>query len=79
MINSYKKDKDINVMIWDVIYGNERSDIVLMKRDPNSNKSEYLFNSYLVVLYDQIPRIYEPNRIFIQNNVLIYTVKKVKK
>ena len=54
MINSYKKGKDINVMIWDVIYGNGRSDIVLMKRDPNLNKSGYLFNSYLVVFYDQI-------------------------
>ena len=52
MIDSYKKDKDISIMIWDVIYGNEHSNIVLMKRDPDSNKSGYLSNSYLVVLYD---------------------------
>ena len=52
MIDSYKKDKDINVIIWDVIYENGHSNIVLMKRDPDLNKSGYLFNSYLVVLYD---------------------------
>ena len=79
MIDPYKKDKDINIMIWDTIYENERSDIVLMKRDPNSNKSGYSFNSYLVVLRDQISQVYESSRIFIQDNVLIYTIKKVKK
>ena len=52
MIDSYKKDKDINVMIWDTIYENGRSNIVLMKRDSNLNKLGYSFNSYLVVLYD---------------------------
>ena len=52
MIESYKKDKDINVIIWDVIYKNERSDIVFMKRDSDLNKLEYSVNSYLNVLYD---------------------------
>ena len=64
MIEPYKKDKDINVMIWDIIYGNERSDIVFMKRDPDSNKSRYSVNSYLNVLYDQISRVYKSGRIF---------------
>ena len=79
MIDSYKKDKDINVMIWDVIYKNGRSNIVLIKRDSDLNKSGYLSNSYLVVLRNQIFRIYESGQIFIQDNVLIHIVKKVKK
>ena len=65
MIKPYKKDKDINVMIWGIIHENGRSDIVFMERDPDLNKSGYLVNSYLNVLYDQIPRMYEPGRIFI--------------
>ena len=54
MIDSYKKDEDINIIIWDVIYKNGRSNIVLIKRDFNLNKLRYLFNSYLVVFYDQM-------------------------
>ena len=50
-----------------------------MERDPDSNKSGYSSNSYLVVLRDQIPRVYEPGRIFMQDNVSIHTAKKVKK
>ena len=65
MIESYKKDKDINVMIWDVIYKNERFNIVFMKRNSDLNKLEYLINSYLNVLRDQIFRVYKSDRIFI--------------
>ena len=79
MIESYKKGKDINVMIWDVIYENGRFNIVFMKRDLDLNKSRYLVNSYLNVLYNQISQVYKSGRIFIQDNVSIYTVKKVKK
>ena len=57
MIQFYKKDKDINVMIWDAIYRDERSDMIIMDRDPNSEKSEYTVNSYLTVLNNQLSRI----------------------
>jgi len=50
MIEPYKKGKDISVMIWGAIYGDRRFDIVLMERNPASDKSGYSANSYLTVL-----------------------------
>jgi hypothetical protein len=64
MIDTYKKGKDISVMIWGAIHGEGRSDIVLLERDPDSEKSGYTANSYLAVLREQMPRIYEPGRSF---------------
>ena len=78
-LNCYLVEKMTGSLQWGVIYENERFNIVLIKRDPNLNKSRYLVNSYLNVLYDQISRVYKSDRIFIQDNVLIHTVKKVKK
>ena len=65
MIDTYQKGKDISVIIWGIIHIEGRSDIVLLKRDPDSEKSGYTANSYLTVLHEQMPRIYEPGRKFI--------------
>jgi len=43
-------------MIWGVIYEDGRSDVIIMDRDPDSEKSEYTANSYLTVLNDKLPR-----------------------
>jgi DDE superfamily endonuclease len=79
MIMPYKKDKDISVMIWGAIYGDGRSDVVIMDQDPDSEKSGYSANSYLTVLRDQIPRVYQPGMTFMQDGASIHTAKKVKK
>ena len=79
MVQSYKKDKDINVMIWDVIYEDGRSDVIIMDRDPDSEKSGYTVNSYLTVLNDQLSRTWQPGMTFMQDNARIHTAKKVKK
>jgi hypothetical protein len=39
MIQLYKKGKDISVMIWGAIHGHGRSDVVVIERDPDSEKS----------------------------------------
>ena len=78
-IAPYKKGKDISVMIWGAIYGDGRSDIVIMDRDPDSEKSGYTANSYLAVLRDQIPRTWQPGMVFMQDNARIHTAKKVQK
>ena len=52
MIQLYKKDKDINVIIWDTIYKDDRSDVIIINRDPDLEKSEYIVNSYLTILND---------------------------
>ena len=53
----------------------ERSDLVIMERDPNSKKNGYSANSYQLVLNDQIPRVYKPGIAFMQDNVRIHTAK----
>jgi transposase len=78
MICPYKKSKDISVMIWGAIHGNGRSDVVIMERDPDANKSGYTANSYLLVLNDQLPRTWQPGMTFMQDNASIYTAKKIK-
>jgi hypothetical protein len=45
MMMPYKKGKDISVMVWGAIYGDGRSDVVIMDRDPDSKKSGYSANS----------------------------------
>jgi DDE superfamily endonuclease len=79
MICSYKKGKDISVMIWGAIYGDGRSDVVIIDRDPDSEKSGYNANSYLIVLNDQLPRTWQPGMTFMQDNASIHTAKKIKK
>jgi DDE superfamily endonuclease len=79
MIMPYKKGKDISVIIWGTIYGDGRSDVVIMDRDPDSEKSGYSANSYLAVLRDQISRVYQPGITFMQDGASIHTAKKVKK
>jgi DDE superfamily endonuclease len=79
MIQPYKKGQDISVIIWGAIYGEGRSDIVIMDRDPDSEKSGYTANSYIAVLNDQMPRIWELSRIFMQDNAKIHTAKIIKK
>ena len=79
MIAPYKKGKDISVMIWGAIYGDGHSDIVIMDRDPDSEKSGYTANSYLTVLREQLPRTWQPGMTFMQDNASIHTAAKVKK
>jgi hypothetical protein len=55
MIQPYMKGKDISVMIWGAICRDSRSDVVIMDRDPDSEKSGYTANSYLTILNDQMP------------------------
>jgi hypothetical protein len=78
MIQAYEKGKDISVMIWGAIYGDGRSDVVIMDRDPDSERSGYTANSYTAVLDDQIPRIWEPGMIFMQDNARIHTAKRFR-
>jgi hypothetical protein len=49
-----------------------------MNRDPNSEKSGYIANSYLTILCDQIPRTYQLGMTFMQDNARIHTAKKIK-
>jgi hypothetical protein len=71
------KGKDISIMIWGAIYLGGRSDLILMERDPESKRQGYSANSYLTVLKDQIPRVWQPGLVFVQDNAPIHTAGKV--
>jgi hypothetical protein len=49
-----------------------------MVRDEASPHGGYSANSYLEILDDQLPQIYEPRMTFMQDNASIHTAKRVK-
>ena len=49
-----------------------------MNRDEASPKKGYSSRSYVEVLKDQLPTIYSPGMIFMQDNALIHTAQLIK-
>ena len=56
-----------------------RSNLYALKRDFASKKMSYFVESYIRVLDDNLLEIYESDLIFMQDNVLIHTARKVRK
>ena len=83
MVQTYKKGKDISVMVWAAIWwwnGKvHKSDLVILERDWESKKHGYTATSYINVLEDQLKRIWEPGMVFMQDNAPIYTAYATKK
>ena len=55
MIELYKKEKDISIIIQTAIQGTERSKLIVMSRDSQSKREGYSANSYIKVLEEAIP------------------------
>ena len=64
MISTYKKGKDISVMIWGAIWIGGRSRVVLMERDPHSPRQGYSALSYVEIIREELPTCYEPGMLF---------------
>ena len=80
MIQPVKKGKDISVMVWAAFSGAlGRSDLIVMERDLKAPKGGYSAESYLKVLEEQIPRIWEPGLIFMQDNAPIHKASIITK
>ena len=56
-----------------------RSNLYALKRDFASKKMGYFAESYIRVLDDNLLEIYESGLIFMQDNALIHTARKVRK
>ena len=68
------------MMVSTAFWGNgQRSDLLILERDFESKKHRYSANSYLALLEDLIVPNYTNDLIFIQDNTLIHTTRKVKK
>jgi hypothetical protein len=82
MITTYEKGKDISVMVWDCIWWHnglvQKSDLVIMERDPESKRNGYTAQSYLNVLDDQKPRCWQLGLIFMQDNAPIHSAHVVR-
>ena len=77
MITTYKKGKDMSVMIWGAIWIGGRSRVVIMERDPASKKEGYSTGSYISVLEEELPTCYHPGMKFIQDNAPIHKAYRV--
>ena len=77
MIQPYKKGKDVSIMVWACFWGMQRSNLYALERDLKAKRNGYSANSYLRVLEDNLPGVYEPGLIFMQDNASIHTAKKV--
>jgi transposase len=79
MVETYKAGKGISLMVWAAFSGDGgRSELYVIERDPDSPRGGYSANSYIILLDDIMPTIYEPGLIFIQDNAPIYNAKKSK-
>ena len=73
MIQPKKKGRGITVMVWGAYYGaGEQSNLLRLARDPNSLRQGYSAASYVGVLEDQVPTLWEPGLMFMQDNAPIH-------
>jgi len=81
MIQPVKKGKGISVMIWAAFFGAlGRSDLIVMERDPKAprvNTLQSLTSEFY--LEEQIPRIWEPGLIFMEDNAPIHKASIITK
>lgn len=79
MVTTYKKGKDIRVMVWAAFWGyGERCKLYIMDRDFESLKNGYSANSYLAVLEERVLESYHDDLVFMQDNAPIHTAHVVR-
>jgi transposase len=78
MIEPYNKSKACTIMVWGVFGGNRRSQLVLCFGDIESKHQGVTAAVYREILEDELPTLWEPGYIFMQDNALIYTARIIK-
>jgi transposase len=76
-LQTYKKGKDLSVMVWGAIWLGGRSDLVIMDIDEEAKRSGFSANSYLDVLEKTVESCWSPGMTFMQDNAPIHKAKKV--
>ena len=69
-------------MVWALIWWKNgkvyKSELYILERDWELKKHGYTANFYLDVLNNQLPKIWEPDMIFMQDNAPIHCTNKTK-
>ena len=73
MIQPYLKGKACSVMVWAAFCDFRRSQLVYMPGDPEAKRGEVIAAVYFEVLQDELPTVWEPGLIFMQDNASIHT------
>jgi hypothetical protein len=76
-VTTYKKGKDLRVMVWAAFWGTGRTLLYIMDRDFESKKHGYSANSYIEVL-DAHAQYIDNDLVFMQDNASIHTAHKVR-
>jgi hypothetical protein len=80
MIETFKAGKGVSIIVWAAFSGKlGRSELFILERDPDSKKGGYSANSYIALLNEIIPTIWEPGLKFMQDNAPIHKAKKTMK
>lgn len=74
-----KEGKGARIMAWAAFWGENHSDLLRLERDFEAKKKGYFAQSYLWILEEMLPSLWEPGLIFMQDNAPIHSPKKVKK
>jgi len=77
-VHDIKKGKGVRVMVWAAIWGDNCSDLIQLERDFDSKKNGYSSKSYLKVIEEILPTIYEPGMVFMQDNAPIHVSHESK-
>jgi transposase len=77
-VQPFNKSNRVSVMVWAAIWGSQKSELYFLERDWESKKRGYSAASYIKVLNDNMPLIYQKGMIFMQDNAPIHKAKAVK-
>jgi hypothetical protein len=64
MVQTYKKGKDISVMVWGCFWDSGKTDLYILDCDFKSKKHGYTANSYIEVLDTELAGHHQPGLIF---------------
>jgi transposase len=77
-IQAYHKGKACTVMVWAAFCGFRRSQLVYMPGDPEAKHGGVTAAVYQEILEDELPTLWEPGLIFMQDNASIHTARAIR-
>ena len=60
MVQLYKKNHDVSIMVWACFWGMYRFELYALIRDFKIKRNDYSANFYIQILDDNLLEIYEP-------------------